>query len=230
MTKLRIAASLVAAASLVTGVLGCGASNRSACVVIDASRSTRYALSDYLEQFEKTLEDSADAGGSMAVVVATGDPLVESSVEQVEFDGLTGTEQTSNRTNAAGNFASRIERAARLAAAGVQNPTPGSGILASIALVADRRCTSITAFSDGLETTEIRMKRDDILTARDRERLLDGLANRGLLPDLNGVELRFPLGGFLPQGTAISRARLDAVPMFWRAYAGRTGASLTWRQ
>jgi hypothetical protein len=228
-TKAKIAASLITATALVTVAVACGSSDPRACFVIDASQSTRYALFDYEERFAQSLEETAEAGDSVAVVVATGDPLVESNVEREDFSGLTNADQGSDRSGAIEDLASRVERTIQVAT-GTLNPTPGSGIVAAIALVAGQGCASVEVLSDGLEASDVRMKRDDIITAGGRDRLLDRLAERGLLPDLDGVELRFPFGGYLPQGTAIPQARLDALPTFWSDYAERTGATFSWRQ
>lgn len=229
MTKAKIAVSLIAAAALVAVAVACGSSGPRACVVIDTSRSTRYALIDYEEQFVQSLESMAQAGGSVAVVVATGDPLVESNIERDDFSGLDSADQGGDRAAAVEDLASRVERTVQIAA-GNPNPTPGSGIVAAIALIAGQQCASLEVLSDGLEASDVHMKEEDIVSARGRDRLFDRLAERGLLPDLDGIELRFPLGGYLPQGTAIPQVRLDALPTFWAEYAERTGATLSWRR
>jgi len=227
--KTKIAAALFTATALVMVAAACGSSKPRACVVIDASRSTRYALLYYEERFVQSIEEAAEAGDSVAVVVATGDPLVESAIEREDFSGLTNVDQGSDRSAAVEDLESRVERAIQLAA-GTLNPTPGSGIVAAIALVVGQGCASVEVLSDGLEASDVHMKRDDIVSARGRDRLLDHLAERGLLPNLEGVALRFPFGGYLPQGTAIPKARLDALPTFWGDYAERTEATLSWRR
>jgi len=230
-TRGRTAAILISAAILTTAVAACGGSTQPACIVIDASKSTRYAVYDYLGRFDRESAAVAEAGGSLAVVVATGEPMVESDVEVSEdFGELGGADRTSQRAAAVEDFTRGVHRGTRLASTGLANPSSGSGIVAAVSLVAGQGCASIEALSDGLEAADVRMKREDILTPSGRARLLDRLEARGLLPDLSGVELRFPFGGYLPQGTSIPKARLDAVPKFWTDYSDRTGAVLVWQR
>ena len=230
MQKLKISALVFVVCALAGLVAACGSSDASDCVVVDASHSTRFALPTYLERFESSVHEAAEDGGSIAALVATGEPLVESTVEREDFSGLTDREDTGPRSEKEGEFLGRLEDMARAASAGAADPAPGSGIVAAISLVAEQRCGSILVLSDGLEAADVRMKVDDILSEDGRQQLLDRVDGRGRLPDLDGIELSFPLGGYLPQGGGqISKQRLAAVPLFWRAYAARTGASLSWR-
>lgn len=231
-TYSRIAVLCIVVGALALTVAACGSgSAHPACIVMDASHSTRYALFDYTRRFRAMLEKTADAGGSLAVVVMTGNPIVESDIEQsADFGALTAVDQTSERAAAVDDFASGVDRSVRLASAGVRDPSPGSGIVAAIALIARQGCASVEVLSDGLEAADVHMKLEDIVSAKGRGQILDRLSSRELIPDLAGAELRFPLGGYLPQGTAISKARLDAVPKFWKAYADRANASLGWRE
>lgn len=229
--KTRVFAALVSVAILGFAIAGCGGATHPACVAIDASESTRYALFDYTKRFQQLLGETAESGGSLAVVITTGDPLVESDIEKsIDFGGLTELDQTSERNAAVDEFARQVNRNVRLAVSGVTNPSPGSGIIAAIALLAGQGCASIEMLSDGLEAADVHMKQDDIVTSSGRNQLLDRLDAQGRLPDLESIDLHFPLGGYLPQGTDISKERLDAVPRFWEAYAQRANASLSWRQ
>jgi hypothetical protein len=229
MSRLRIPALVFLAGVLAALAIGCGGSSKSACVVVDASHSTRFALPTYLEQLEEAVQDRAGAGEAVAAVVATGEPLVEANVETADFAGLDGNEKSGERNERIDEFLGGVEDGARAASARSAALAPGSGILAAISLVAKQGCGSVLALSDGLEAADVRMKVDDILGEDGRQELLDRLQQRGRLPDLSGVEVSFPFGGYLPQGTEISKARLAAVPQFWEAYAERAGASLSWR-
>ncbi|HKO39311.1 MAG TPA: hypothetical protein VJU14_13185 [Solirubrobacterales bacterium] len=228
----RIIAPLVAVLAVAAALMGCGGGSESpACVVIDASKSTRFAIYDYLPRFRSEAEATAGAGGSIAAVAVTGEPLVEADVKVSEdFGELGNADQVSQLLNAVEEFTSGVERSARLASAGVTRPSEGSGIVAGIALASGQDCASVEVLSDGLEAADVRMKIEDIVSASGRDEILDRLEARDLLPDLEGIELRFPFGGYLPQGTSIPKARLDAVPKFWTDYADRTGAVLVWRR
>jgi hypothetical protein len=228
-SRLRFPVSLFVACVLATLVTACGSSGSPACVVVDASHSTRYALPTYLERLEEAVLESADAGGSVAGLVATGEPLVESKVETVDFSGLTSNEDTGPRNAKAQEFLDNVNDAARAASTGAEARAPGSGIVAAISLVAGQDCASILVLSDGLESADARMKVDDILSDDGRQELLDQIEQRGRLPDLERIALDFPLGGYIPQGTGISKQRLAAVELFWQAYAARTSSSLSWR-
>jgi hypothetical protein len=230
----RFVAILVGVAMTMAVVAGCGGSSSqpdAACIVIDASKSTRFAIYDYKQQFHREAIAIGEGGGRIAVVTITGDPLVESDVEVSEdFSGLTSLDQTSQLVNAVGDFTAGVDRSMLLASSGGSEPAAGSGIVAGIVLIAKQGCASIEVLSDGLEASDVHMKTEDILTAAGRAKILDRLEARDLLPSLEGVELRFPFGGYLPQGTAIEKARLESVPKFWADFADRTGAELTWRQ
>ncbi len=231
MRGMRIVAAVVTAAGLAVAVTACGGSSSTACVVIDASKSTRFAIYDYGGRFHREASAIADSGGTIAVVTATGEPLVESDVEvSQDFGDLSGVDRTSQRVTAIEEFIRGVDRTTRLASSGQIGPSSGSGIVAAISLIARQGCSSMEVLSDGLEASDIHMKREDILSPSGRAALLDRLDTRNLLPDLAGIELRFPLGGYVPQGTAIPKARLDALPKFWTDYAERTDAELSWRR
>ena len=61
----NIVAPVVAVLAVVAALAGCGDSGSPACVVIDASKSTRFAIYDYLPRFRGEAEATAEAGGSI---------------------------------------------------------------------------------------------------------------------------------------------------------------------
>ncbi|HZO06716.1 MAG TPA: hypothetical protein VFB52_10030, partial [Solirubrobacterales bacterium] len=187
MRKLNVWIAVLAVSLAAAIVSGCGDSTSTACVVVDASHSTRYALPDYLERLESSVLDAANAGESVAALVATGQPLVESKVETEDFSGLTSSEDIGERNALAQEFLADVDGSARDASLGTAKPAPGSGIVAAISLVSTRGCDSMLVLSDGLEAADVRMKVDDILSVDGRTALLDKVEQRGRLPRLEGM-------------------------------------------
>jgi hypothetical protein len=210
---------------------GCGGGSKTACMMLDASASTDFARVEYLRQFRSDLERAASGGGDVAVVVANGNALIESDVMHHSFDGLQGTERAAQRSADVASFTDEVRTAVDQASAGATNPTRGSGVIAGIALFGHQGCGSITALSDGIENSgDMNVATNDILSPTGRKALLDRLAAQERVPDLHGVTLSFPFGGYAPQGSKLSADRMNALPAFWEAYAARTGANLRWER
>jgi hypothetical protein len=224
----RAMATAAAVALVVLSLAACGA-KPTRCEVIDVSFSTTFVRTDYMERFAADLTATADAGGRVVAVVVSGNPLVESNPKSQSFAGFEGTERSGERSGMVAAFTEIVQADIEQAGSGVRNPTKGSGILAGIALMGSGNCDSITVLSDGLERSDIVVDKDDILTEPGRARLIDQLDARGRVPNLQGAELRFPFGGYVPQGSTLTRERVGALPKFWKAYADRAHASFSWR-
>jgi hypothetical protein len=86
---------------------------------------------------------------------------------------------------------------------------------------------SIFVYSDGVENSEdLPMLNSKQLNETAINSTLDRLGIDGLLPvNLNGVPISFPLPGYHLNGSQVAQLK---VKRFWRAWAKRTGAKLTW--
>jgi hypothetical protein len=197
--------------------------------VEDASGSTQYAIADYQNWLTKNVTSVASGGGSVAVVVATGQPLSQSDLMSAAFNGETGEEDTAQRQADVGSFLDQVQSAVSSAQTGSSDPTPGSGIVEGLDLFSGRHCTAIAALSDGYENESVNVYTQDILSGSGRAALVARLTHDHLTPDFQDVPLELPYGGFEPQGSSLSPARVEALPMFWAAYAKRTHTHLEWR-
>lgn len=200
------------------------------CVPIDGSQSARFALVYYQERLRALLGDVASDGGTIRAMVAVGDPSVEANPRTADFSDLTGVERESDRQAAIDGFITDLQTDLQAAAAGTQNPTPGSGIVKAINVLADAgRCDQVVALADGLENSSFRVSEEPIETEAGRASVIDRLDARGEIPDLEGAELSFPFGGFLPQGTTLDDRKLRALPLIWDDFADAAGAGFSWR-
>jgi hypothetical protein len=232
---MRVRIAICAACVLVVLLAGCGRSAGSggdtACVVLDASASTRYIVPHYLGELGEEVDRAAEAGGTVAVLVATGRPGTEATVEEESFDGLTGVEMQGSRAMAVRHFLGKTDALDETAREGGADPTAGSAIVEAIGVVSEgRSCGSIVVLSDGLETRAFQSKSAGIADPSRRRALVARLRGEGLVPELDGAVLAFPFGGALPQGTAIGQAILRALPEFWSEYAHAAGGAFAWRQ
>lgn len=233
MTWLRIGVVglvLGAAAIGAAGCAGVGDDPQTACVVFDASKSTRFIVPRYQEHLEAEANEVAESGGTIATVVVTGDPSVEAVPVSEDFSGLTGDEKEGERERKVRQFTADVESEVTSSALGVDNPSGGSGIVAGVALLAEHtNCDSVLALSDGLETDAFASKTAGVGDPANRARILRRLEGERLVPELDGKTLLFPFGGTLPQGTAIPPETLAGVRSFWDEYAEATGMALAWR-
>ncbi len=227
---LAIVLLVVTLGAVVIGCAGMSTDHTVACEVVDSSKSTRYVQPHYEEILEGDAGEVADEGGLLVALVITGDPRVESIPEEADFADLTGVEKEGQRSSAIRLLLDEVDSEMRASALGGENPSSGSGIIGGIDLLGDRGdCDSITALSDGLETAAFHAGNEGVVSVGGRERIVQRLQANGLVPDLNGIDLAFPLGGVLPQGTDMSPANLVGVREFWSLYAETAGTTLIWR-
>lgn len=230
--KLRtfLVAPAIALLFVLPGCAGVGGDPNTACVAFDASHSTRYIEPEYERILRERIEGVAEEGGRASAVVLTGKPGVEAIVRSEDFSDLTGEEEQGERSRAVRSFTARIADEAQQSLRGGENPTEGSGIVNGLNLLGGYGdCDSVLALSDGLETAAFHTEHAELEDPSARRQLVDRLRVRGLVPDLGGAALSFPLGGVLPQGTNIPAPVLAGLQSFWREYAHAADATLEWR-
>lgn len=219
----------MAAALLAAGVLaGCGENQRSFCAYVDAEGSTVRARPEYFDQLSMKVAQVAEAGRNVRVVVGTGAPLTEATVITADFAELTGLEQQPARNADRAELMSRIDEQTATTEANTED-TPGSAIAAGMSLVArNGQCGELVAYTDGLETADLDVYSDDLLTEDGRAALIDRLKQADRIPQLDGASVEMPFGGYLPQGSNLSKERQAALTELWAAWAKAAGGNLTW--
>lgn len=209
---------------------GCGGGpERADCAYVDASGSTQNIRLEYLEALEGQLASAAERGLPVRVVVGTGAPLVESAVLRADFSDVTGLEAQPQRESRLAELLDDVEGQIADSEAGVSGGTQGSGIAAGLTLVArGGACSGVTAYSDGHETADINVYRDDILSSGGRRRLIDRMRSVDRVASLAGARVDFPMGGQLPGGTRLSDPRQAALDDWWVAWTKSSGGSTRW--
>jgi hypothetical protein len=225
-TRIALAATLTAIA---LAACGSGGSLRRLCVVDDASESTQYVEPNYENWLSTNVTAVANDGGTVDVVVVTGRPLSQSQPMTQNFSSDTGQENSATREADVSSFLDEVQSAVSAAQTGSSDPTMGSGIIEGLNLYAGKGCTSLAALTDGYENEAVNIYKQNILTPSGRAELIGRLEREHLTPDFRGVELALPFGGYEPQGSSLSQARVAALPAFWDSYASHSQAHLEWR-
>lgn len=220
--------TLLAAGALAAGCGG-GEADRALCGYVDAAGSTVEIRPDYLDELRDRASQAAEDGRTLRVVVGTGAPLVESSVLTESFSDVTGLEKLPQRdarlTALLGDLAQQVADAED----GLYARADGSAIAAGLTLLArGGACETVVAYTDGLETVDINVYTEDILTAQGRAELVDRLRGLDRVPDLRGTPVEFPFGGTVPQGSELSKKRQAALGDWWAAWTKAAGGKLRW--
>lgn len=201
----------------------------SGCVVADVSKSTIEARKSYLEQFSEFATDIGLHGsGEICLVLAADDPTAQSRVADADVGPDGGDENT---PLAEGQVEEKVrEVTGQLEALLLDPPVDvGGSRLVEGAVIAANRLESgdrLLMLSDGLQNGPDSGR----VIALDEDRIpevMDHLEEVELLPDLNGMEVSFPLMLFHPEGIGVSAERAGVVKEFWRQWASRSGGSLT---
>lgn len=203
-------------------------------VILDVSASTINAREDYYEHFKATTREFALQKGEMQVIVAAGDPLVESNPKLYDFSPapeLIGRPsfETSDLCRQADDASDEVYYDL-LENSPVENRERTALLRAFV--LADRVAGSpagefdIVVYSDGLENTDLYI--EDLENDGTIAEAIDRLEDEDLIPTkLSGVPIRWVLPGYDPDG---SEGAPDPRTMerFWKAWAKRAGAELTW--
>lgn len=204
--------------------------NANSCVVADVSGSTREASKSYVEKFTKfATETGEDGSGELCVVTAAGDPIAEGA----PLTYSVGPDSDPTTPEAAAEVRAKVTDAARqyrslLAHPGVNrvgSELVEAAVVASASLKPGDR---LSFLSDGLQNSDATGAiKDENLTPAKIDSILDDLDEAGLLADLDGVRVEFPLMNFHPGGNSADSHNLIGVEAFWRAWADRVGAELS---
>lgn len=230
MTHRRFLTLLPVAMLAIVLLTGCSRGEApTACVYLDVAGSTSVAQADYAEAVGQLVADAAKAGGAVRVAVGAGDPRTRSTVITQSFEGLDSLEESSRRAAAEAEVLDRVEEESDFASTG-EGERPASAVAAGISSVADGTCATVTALTDGLETSAIDVYDDPITSTADRAAAIATLREQGVVPDLAGAALDMPFGGYVPQGSRLSDTRKAALEGLWHSYATAAGGRLSWGQ
>jgi hypothetical protein len=228
-TQARRLGAVLAVPAIALSVSACGGRPPVRCVELDASGSTAPAQVDYFEDLGTRVQTWAAQGDTVRIVVGAGQPMTEATPDSQDFSDTKGVENQALRQVRVDALLARVRRAIETAGAyDTKGGNAGSGIIAGITLVARDGCTSVVAYTDGLETADVDVYHDDILTVTGREALLDHLASVGMIATLDVAEVDLPFLGYVPSGSSLSKERKAALPAFYAAWIRRSGGTPTW--
>lgn len=200
------------------------------CVLADVSGSTREASNRYVEEFTSFATEAGENGsGQLCVVTAAGDPIAEGAPRNYSV----GPDSDRTTPEAAAEIRTKVTDAAReyrslLARPGVDRIGSELVEAAVVASGSLEPGDHLLFLSDGLQNSDATGAiKDEDLTAAKIESLLNRLEEAGLLADLEGVEVEFPLLNFHPGGNSVDSKGLVGVEAFWRAWAERVGADFS---
>jgi len=228
-----VSAAAVATILLVVALASGGGGRKSAgCAILDVSVSTQKARASYVEKFSEFATSIGNEGsGRICVILAAADPQLEA----IPVDASVAPEPGAADTpDAPIQIEENVEEMSLRVAGFLEHPPVnqrGSGLVAA-ANVAARKLQPgdrIIYLSDGFEwskTVGHLMEMD--LSPEGIAVLLSRIDRLGLLPDLNGIEVEFPLMLYHPGGLSRDMAQENRVVAFWEAWAEATGAKLTY--
>lgn len=226
------ALALVGVLLAVTLTVKASGHKSSGCAILDVSVSTQKARASYTEKFANFATEIGNEGsGEICVVLAAADPLVEAvpvTTSVAPDPELAGTPEGPVE----------IEEKVAVAMAEVtellEHPsidTRGSGLVeaANVAAKKLEPGDRIIYLSDGFEWSKAvgHLMQMDLSTAG-IAKLIQRLKREGLLPDLHGITVEFPLMLFHPEGLRRNASQENRVVDFWKAWAAATGAKLVY--
>ena len=221
-----IAATLAVAATAATG---CGDDPvPTACVGLDA---TNPAIdSGYLDELRARLDEAARDERDIRVLLFRGDPLSEGRVIQASFHGLASPELQVKRRQAVNRVSAGVEDQLEDIRVGIAANADGSAVVDAIKLLTTSRqvCSTLDLYSDGLERVRFSVYDDPIGSPADRDRIATRLRREGALPNLKGLVVRMPYGGYVMGSSRLERARKAALEPLWTAVVERSGGKLEW--
>lgn len=221
------AIAILVGAAISSGVFSTARSADS-CVIADLSHSTVAARPRYVGAFRDFAQRAGNEhSGDLCLILAGRDPLAESPplwtsvAPQSDRDALKAPVEIRTRVESAvTDFESYLDNP----------PIEGNeSALVEAAVAAGRvleEGDELLLLSDGYQNSPAtgRIKKLDLTTAK-IELILDRLEASGLLADLRGVEISYPLMLFHPGGTEVGASAIR-VRQFWDAWIARTGADL----
>lgn len=229
-----VVAAVLAIAGIFLVAGGAGGEDQPAptrIMLLDVSESTIEARQVYYERFKTAAHECARQKCTLHVIVAAGDPLAaESQIRSVTF-----------ATKQQGNFAKAdLDRQADIVSNAVYDlleeplvETPNRTALLRSFVLASREAgkakgpVDIVVFSDGIENSEDLSMYSNELDDAAITTHLDRLEGEGVIPatTLRGVPISFVLPGFDPGGSDVDMLQVER---FWKKWAERTKADLTW--
>lgn len=207
---------------------GAASAKQSGCAILDVSESTQDVRGAYTEEFAEFATDLANNGtGKVCVILAAADPLAEAPPLDRSVAPLPA------QVNTPEGPVEIEEKVLKLTEEVVhlfEEPPideQGSGLVEAANVAAKRLGPGdrLLILSDGLQWSKgvghlIKMD----LSPTGIETLIGRLRREGLLPDLRGVHLEFPLMLYHPDGIVATPAQKKHVIAFWEAWAEATGA------
>jgi hypothetical protein len=228
----------VALIAVIVGVVGLLLSSSSGsetkasgCAILDVSESTRDVRAAYTEEFNRfATEIGNDGTGNVCYVLAAADPLAKAVATTRSVGPAPGSV---GKPDAPGEIEEAVLEETREVAGLLENPgidERGSGLVEAANIVAKQLGPGdrIVFLSDGLQWSRSvghLIKMD--LSPEGIEALIARLRRRGLIPDLRGVEVEFPLMLFHPEGLDADAAQENRIPAFWEAWAAAAKADFT---
>jgi hypothetical protein len=208
----------------------------SGCAILDLSESTGEARTRYPGEFQRFATAIADEGsGKICMVLAGADPIAEApplqtSVAPDSPGTPKGREEIEQKVATATAEVSRMTENSQVEEeeSGLVEEK-GSGLVEAAVVAAQQlqQGDRILYLSDGLQWSPAggRLMKMDLSPAGIAA-LIRSLSDKDLLPDLEGIEVHFPLMLYHPEGydDVVAAQRVTS---FWRAWADATGAELT---
>jgi hypothetical protein len=225
------AAVAILAVVMVALTSGAGAGKSSGCAILDVSESTEDARASYTEKFaEFATEIGNDGSGNVCVILAAADPLAEAVPVS---NSVAPDPKNVGTPDAPIEIEEKVEAMTAGVADLLEDPgidDRGSGLVeaANVAAKHLQAGDRLVYLSDGLQWSKSvgHLMQMDLSTAGIAA-LIRRLDREGMLPDLRGVQVDFPLMLFHPEGFTGDLAQENRVPVFWEAWAAATHANLT---
>jgi hypothetical protein len=225
--------AILAAGGLAASLgLGSGPAQDSAgCVVADVSRSTEEARGRYLAEFSRFATEIGNEGsGRLCLILAAADP----SSEGAPIFASVGPEPGDAGTpKAAAEIEAKVKQATGQFAELLAHPPVkqrGSALVEAADVAAEvlEPGDRLLYLSDGLQWSRaVGHLQDEDLSAAAIARLLDKVEREGMMANLRGVQVSFPLLLFHPGGLKGGAVRAAQLRSFWEGWGRRTGADLT---
>jgi len=234
----RWAAGLVIAGAVLLLSTGCGGGSSpphpaERILLLDVSESTTKARDDYIDHLAKETTDLArDEGTTIHVILAAGEPLAESCITSTTFSSEEeGDWGELERVRQAASVTKQVNSLLKDPPIEDRNHTA----LIQALVLAGRQATKtegpleITIYSDGVERSADLIMYRNKLDDKDIRTTLDRLESEGLIPkkSLRGVSVNWVLPGY-HEGGWNGSVDVLRIEKFWRAYAERVGAKLSW--
>lgn len=217
---------------------GCGGTaspttgTASACVIADVSGSTQEARGAYVSSFSALAERIGTSGsGNICVVLTAGDPQAEGPVANM-YVGPRRPVADSEELTTAGRVELAVKKARKHLIAMLSEPPegdPGSALLEAGAVAARelKPGDELLYLSDGIENDHTFGNfLFENLSPSATATLLDRLERAHLLPDLEGIPVRFPYLLYHPHGLRIGQEQEENIHRFWEAWAERAKTTL----